>query len=74
MAFDLTPPNSQVGTELGEGRNFTVLSEVKFERTSDGFHEFGLGGGTDTGHGETDVDGGSDTLEEELGLQEDLAV
>ena len=33
-----------------------------------------LGSRTDTRHGETDVDGGADTAEEELGLQEDLAV
>ena len=29
---------------------------------------------TDTGHGETDVDGRADTTEEELSLQEDLTV
>ena len=33
-----------------------------------------LGGRPYTGHGETDVDGGSDTTEEELSLQEDLTV
>ena len=33
-----------------------------------------LGGGTDTRHGETDVDGGANTTEEELSLQEDLTV
>ena len=33
-----------------------------------------LGGGTDTRDGKTDVDGGTDTTEEELGLQEDLTV
>jgi hypothetical protein len=33
-----------------------------------------LGGGTDTRHRETDVDGRSDTTEEELSLQEDLTV
>jgi hypothetical protein len=33
-----------------------------------------LRSGADTGHRKTDVDGGADTAEEELGLQEDLAV
>lgn len=33
-----------------------------------------LGGGTDTGHRETDVDGGADTTEEEFCLQEDLTI
>ena len=33
-----------------------------------------LGGGTDTRDGKTDVDSGTDTTEEELSLQEDLAV
>lgn len=59
-------------------------------------HDLGLGSGTDTGHGETDVDladrhnrfsacrrasyskrgthSRSDTLEEQLGLQEDLSI
>ena len=37
-------------------------------------HGLGLGGGSDTGHGETDVDGRPDALVEELSLQEDLAV
>jgi hypothetical protein len=32
----------QIGTELGKGGDFSVLSKVKLERTSDGFHEFGL--------------------------------
>jgi hypothetical protein len=54
--------------------NLTVLGEVELEGTSDGLHDLGLGSGTDTGHGKTDVDGRSDTLEEELGLQEDLTV
>ena len=33
-----------------------------------------LGGGTDTRDGKTDVDGGTDTTEEQLSLQEDLTV
>lgn len=37
-------------------------------------HGLGLGSGAYTGHGQTHVDGGSDTLVEQLSLQEDLAV
>ena len=37
-------------------------------------HGLELGGGADTRHRETDVDGRADTLVEELSLQEDLAV
>jgi len=51
----------QIGTELGESSDFTVLGQEKLQ-------------GTDTGHGKTDVNGWSDTLVEELGLQEDLSV
>ena len=64
----------QIGTELGEGSDLTVLSQEELERTSDLLHGLELGSGTDTGDGKTDVNGGTDTLVEELSLQEDLAV
>jgi hypothetical protein len=64
----------QIGTELGEGSNLTVLSQEKLKRTSDLLHGLELGSGTDTGHRETDVDGGADTLVEQLSLQEDLTI
>ena len=64
----------QVGTELCEGSDFSVLSELKFQRTSDLLHGLDLGGGADTRHRETDVNGGSDTLVEEFSFQEDLSV
>jgi hypothetical protein len=85
----------EVGTELGEGGDITVLSEVKLEGTGNGLHDLcnrkkqgqyqeegeesgrtnlGLGGRSDTGDGKTDVNRGTDTLEEELSLQEDLTV
>jgi hypothetical protein len=37
-------------------------------------HGLDLSGGTDTGDGKTDVNGWTDTLVEQLGLQEDLSV
>jgi hypothetical protein len=64
----------QVGTELGEGGDLTVLGQEELEGTSDLLHGLELSGGADTRHRQTDVDGGADTLVEELGLQEDLTV
>ena len=64
----------KIGTELSEGGDLTVLGQEKLERTSDLLHGLELSGGTDTRHGQTDVDGGADTLVEELGLQEDLTI
>lgn len=64
----------QVRTELGESGDFTVLGELEFHRAGDLLHGLRLGGGTYTRDGETDVDGWTDTLVEELGLQEDLSV
>jgi len=64
----------EIGTELGEGSDLTVLGQEELERTSDLLHGLELGGGTDTRDGKTDVDGGADTLVEQLGLQEDLAI
>jgi hypothetical protein len=64
----------QVGTELGEGGDLTVLGQEELQGTSDLLHGLELSGGADTRHRQTDVDGGADTLVEELGLQEDLTV
>ena len=64
----------QIGTELGESGDLTVLSQEKLQRTGDLLHGLQLGGGTDTGDGETDVNGWADTLVEELGLQENLSI
>lgn len=64
----------QIGTELGESGNLTVLGQEELQGTSDLLHGLELCSGTDTRHGQTDVDGWSDTLVEELSLQEDLAV
>jgi len=64
----------EIGTELGEGGDLTVLGQEELERTSDLLHGLELSGGTDTRDGKTDVNGGTDTLVEELSLQEDLTV
>lgn len=64
----------EIGTELGEGGDFTILGELKFEGTGDLLHGLDLGGGTDTGYGETDVNGRTDTLVEEFSFEENLAI
>lgn len=64
----------QIGTELGESSDLTVLGQEELERTSDLLHSLKLGSGSDTGDGKTDVNGWADTLVEELGLQEDLSI
>jgi len=64
----------EIRTELGEGGDFSVLGQLELEGTGDLLHGLNLGSRTDTGHRETDVDGGADTLVEELSLQEDLTV
>jgi len=64
----------QVGTELREGGEFTELGELAFEFTADLFGGLDLSGGTDAGNRETDGNGGTDALVEEVGFEEDLAV
>mmetsp|Transcript_28947 Transcript_28947/g.63822 ORF Transcript_28947/g.63822 Transcript_28947/m.63822 type:complete len:222 (+) Transcript_28947:392-1057(+) len=64
----------QVGSELCEGSHLTVLRQLQLEGTGHLLHGGELGGGADTGHGQTDVEGRADTLVEQLSLQENLAV
>jgi hypothetical protein len=64
----------KIGTELGESSDLTVLGQEELQGTSDLLHGLELGSGTDTRYGQTDVDGRSDTLVEQLSFQEDLAV
>jgi len=59
---------------LGEGGDLSVLGELQLHLSGDLLHGLDLGGRSDSGHRQTDVDGGSDTLVEELGFQEDLSV
>ena len=64
----------EVRAELGKGGDFTVLGKLELHGTSDLLHGLDLGGGADAGDGETDVDGGADTLVEEIVLEKDLSV
>ena len=64
----------EIGAELSEGGDLSVLSELELEGAGDLLHGLDLGGGADAGDREADVDRGADTLVEELRLQEDLPV
>mmetsp|Transcript_14062 Transcript_14062/g.32734 ORF Transcript_14062/g.32734 Transcript_14062/m.32734 type:complete len:449 (-) Transcript_14062:207-1553(-) len=64
----------QIGTELGECGDLTVLGEFELHGTGDGGGGLVLSGGSDTGDRETDGNGGTLTLVEELGFQENLSI
>ena len=64
----------EVGTELRERRELAVLREVEAQRAGHLPHRFHLRRAADARHGVADVDRGSDTLVEEIRLEEDLAV
>lgn len=64
----------KIGTELGESGNLSVLSELELHGSRNLLHGLDLSGGSDSGDGKTDVNCWSDTLVEELSLQEDLSI
>ena len=64
----------QVGAEGGERLQLAVLRQVQPQRAGDLLHRLDLRGATDAGHRDADVDGRPDTLVEQVGLQEALAV
>src|SRR5690606_37742682 len=60
--------------KLGEGRQFTVLSQRGTDITGRHREDLGLIGPTYTGYRHTGVDRRADTGVEQVGLQEDLTV
>merc|ERR1712020_456842 len=64
----------KIRPELGESCDLSVLSQLELHGPGHLLHRLGLGSGAHPGDGQTDVDGGSDTFVEQLGLQEDLTV
>merc|ERR1712142_177474 len=74
MGKELLSGGIHIGTELGEGGDFTELGQIQLHGTRNLLHGLHLGGGTDTGDRQTDVDGWADTVQEKLVLQEDLSV
>jgi hypothetical protein len=71
---ELLSSGIHIGTELREGGDLTVLGKIELHRTGDLLHGLELGGGTDSGYGQTDVNGWSNTFMEQFSLQEDLAI
>ena len=64
----------EIRAELSEGSDLTVLGELELHGAGNLLHGLDLGGGADTGHGKTNINGRADTLVEQISLQEDLAV
>ena len=64
----------ELGPELGEGGQLPELGKVEAKGSGDLLHRLDLGVATDPGHRDTGVDGRTDALIEEVGLQEALAV
>jgi len=64
----------EIGTKLCESGNFSVLGELELHGTRNLLHGLDLSGRSDSGDGKTDINGWSDTLVEELSLQEDLSI
>ena len=64
----------EIGTELGESSDLSELGKIKLDGTRHLLHGLDLSSGSDTGDGETDVNGRSDTLMEKIRFQEDLSI
>src|SRR6476646_9645445 len=64
----------ELGAELGEGLEVAVLGEVEAQFSGDLLHRLGLRVAADARDRDADVDRRADAREEEVGLQEDLAV
>merc|ERR1712226_473902 len=64
----------KIRTELSEGSDLSVLSQLQLHGTGNLFHSFKLGSRSYSAYRQTHVNGRADTLVEELSLQEDLSV
>src|SRR6202521_4014657 len=64
----------EIGAELRERRHFAVLRQLALDLAGDLFHRLGLRRRSDARHRKADVHRGPNALEEQVGLEEDLAV
>ena len=64
----------KIGTELSESSDLSVLSKIELHGTGHLLHSLDLSGRTDSRYRKTDINSWSDTLVEELSLQEDLSI
>merc|ERR1711918_108006 len=71
---ELLGSSIKIRTELGEGSDLTILSQLELHGTSNLLHGLDLSSRTDTRHRETDVNSWADTLVEQFSLQEDLTI
>src|SRR6266853_3202183 len=64
----------EIGAELRERRHFAVLRELALDPAGDLFHRLGLRRRSDARHRKADVHRGANALEEQIGLEEYLAI
>lgn len=64
----------KIRSELSEGSDLSVLGKIKLHCTRHLLHCLNLGSRSDSRYRKTDINGWSDTLIEELSLQEDLSI
>src|SRR5690606_27960445 len=64
----------KIGTELCEGGHFTILGKLALDRTGNLLHGLDLGRRTNARNRQADVNSRTDTLIEQVGFEEDLAV
>ena len=64
----------EIRGELREDSHLTILREIDTEGAGGLLHGLRLRRTTDSGYGQTDVDGRTLTLEEEVALEEDLTI
>ena len=62
LAFNVAQSYSMSSMTLNMlcSTHLSVLSQLELHGTGNLLHGLGLGSGSDTGHGQTDVDGGAD--------------
>merc|ERR1711943_152759 len=64
----------QIGGKLGEGSQLVELSQLKLQGAGNLLDGLGLGSTAHPAHGDTHVDGGTQTGVEQVGAEEDLTV
>ena len=64
----------QIGSELGEGGQLTILRQCQSHTAAELLDGLGLGRAADAGHRDASVHGGANTGIEQIGFEEDLAV
>ena len=74
LGQEITGVLIEIRGELREDGHLTILREIDTEGTGGLLHGLRLCRTTDSGYGQTDIDGRTLTLEEEVALEEDLTI